>query len=106
MPAPNKAPWLNLSVLAERSGDNPLLELRRHTTAGGGRSPSKGRGHLHDGGGDRRIGLSRRGYSGCSARAGLSLDARHAGSSVAITAMLSTTAIAPASITGSDALTL
>ena len=25
----NKAPWLNLSVLAERSGDNPLLELRR-----------------------------------------------------------------------------
>jgi uncharacterized Ntn-hydrolase superfamily protein len=25
----NKAPWLNLSVLAERGGDNPLLELRR-----------------------------------------------------------------------------
>lgn len=25
----NKAPWLNLSVLADRSGDNPLLELRR-----------------------------------------------------------------------------
>ena len=25
----NKAPWLNVSVLAERSGDNPLLELRR-----------------------------------------------------------------------------
>jgi uncharacterized Ntn-hydrolase superfamily protein len=25
----NKAPWLNLSVLAERNGDNPLLELRR-----------------------------------------------------------------------------
>ena len=25
----NKAPWLNLSVLGERGGDNPLLELRR-----------------------------------------------------------------------------
>lgn len=25
----NKAPWLNLSVLADRGGDNPLLELRR-----------------------------------------------------------------------------
>jgi hypothetical protein len=24
-----KAPWLNLSVLGERGGDNPLLDLRR-----------------------------------------------------------------------------
>jgi hypothetical protein len=25
----SKAPWLNLSVKAERGGDNPLLEMRR-----------------------------------------------------------------------------
>jgi hypothetical protein len=25
----SKAPWLNLSVLGEQGGDNPLLDLRR-----------------------------------------------------------------------------
>ena len=44
-------------------------------------------------------------YSGCSARAGLSLDARHAGNIVASPAIPRTTTMAAVSMSGSEART-